>query len=312
MSEQCSCCKADTKKENNDVFLYYSTTDTLSIPETTSVGTSFRITTLRTDDFHEQDFTIRFNFSCNLVTEAAIGNINFQIFKQCSDQLTPIPVGSVFNYTKLFLGGDATAFSFKACDTNHDNCCIYFVLVTVAGTPTTGLISIANANLSALVSVDSYSSDQQQCCCCKQCGRIYTKYGASSNVPIAGETPAGESFTLASLSINPKNFNCPCIELEFTTNVIFPESFLVAFIQIFKQCECQIAPIPVGPVWLLEHPLPESNYNTFTFHVHDCMKKTGGCCTYYALLTVQLTVGEQTTLFRNSLLRATIADNVCM
>jgi len=322
MDKQCDCCKPEIAKKSNDAFLCYSTTDTLTIPAGTNVGTSFRITLLKINNAKGQHSTIRFNFSSNLVTEASIATVNFQIFKQCPDQLAPIPVGSVLTYTRLFLGGDATTFSFKACDKNYDECCIYYVAVTVVGTATTGLISINNANLSALASIDGCSSDNQYCdndecqsnyCC--NCIRptniVLSKCSSPSTVSVAGETSTGDTFTLASLQLNGKKFNQPCIELEFSTNTIFPTSILIAFIQVYKQCSCQLVPIPIGPTWLLDHSLPESNYNTYNFHVHDCIEKTEGCCTYYVLLTVQLATEGPATTFNNSILRATITDCAC-
>ncbi len=286
------------------------------------MGTSFRITSLKINNAKKQHFTIRFNFSSNLVTDSSIATINFQIFKQCSDQLVPFPISPVWTYTRLFLGGDATTFSFKACDKTHDNCCIYYVAVTVVGTATTGLISINNANLSALVSIDGCSSDDQYCVnneyqsehCChcpRPSTRVLSRCSAPSSVSISGETATGVTFTLASLQLNAEKFNQPCIELEFTTNTIFPTSILIAFIQVYKQCNCQLIPIPIGPTWLLDHSLPESNYNTYNFHVHDCIEKTEGCCTYFVLLTVQFTTEGSATMFNNSILRATIADYAC-
>ena len=319
----CDCNKTENLIVTYDAFLSYSSTDTLSIPESTSVGTSFRITSLIIDSSHGRKSKIRFNFSSNLVTDAFIGTVNFQIFKQCPEQIVPIPVGSVWSYTNIFISSEAIAFSFKACDEIYDECCAYYVAVTIASAVTEGTISINNANLSTLVSVDYCSADKQlfcsndinpfvcKCRCGKLCGRIFSKCSSLSNVSIADETPAGTTVTLVSLSINTEKFNHPCIELEFSTNTVFPESLLTAFIQIYKQCDCQMAQIPIGPVWLLEHALPESNYNTFTFHIHDCLDKKEGCCTYYAILTVQSAIGEAATLFRNSTLRATIIDCPC-
>ncbi len=322
MDKQCDCCKPEIIKKTCDAILCYSTTDTLTIPNATNVGTSFRITPLKVNHAKGPHSIIRLNFSSNLVTDASIATVNFQIFKQCPDQLAPIPVSSVWTYTRLFLGGDATTFSFKACDRNHDECCIYYVAVTVVGTATVGLISINNANLSALASIDGCSSDNQSCdndecqsdCCChcfNPSTRVLSKCSSPSSVSIAGGTSAGVTFTLATLQLNAEKFNHPCIELEFATNTIFQTSILIAFIQVYKQCNCQLVPIPIGPTWLLDHSLPESNYNTYTFHVHDCIEKTEGCCTYYVSLTVQFTPEGAATMFNNSTLRATIADCVC-
>ncbi|MDR1547699.1 MAG: DUF4489 domain-containing protein [Hungatella sp.] len=319
MNEQCVCYKPEFTNKINNAFLCYSTTDTLTIPDGTNVGTSFRITTLKINGCYS---TIRFNFSSNLVTDISAATLDFQIFKQCPDQLSPIPVSPVWRYTRLLLGGDAMTFSFKACDKDYDGCCTYYVAVTVVGTATIGLISINNANLSALAFIDGCSSDNQYCgndvCqsgCCGHCfnpfTRVLSKCSSPSTVSVAGETASGVTFTLATLQLNTEKFNQPCIELEFSTNIIFPTSLLTAFMQVYKQCNCQLVPIPIGPTWLLDHLLPETIYDTFTFHVHDCIDKTEICCTYYVLLTVQFTTAGAATMFRNSALHATIADSIC-
>ncbi len=322
LETQCSGCKTEDLM-TNEAFFIYSTTDTLSITAGTSAGTSFRIASLVIDSSYGRQLKIRFNFSANLITAAFLGTVNIQIFKQCSEQIVPIPVGPVWNYTSLFVGSEAIAFSFKACDELCDDCCTYYVAVTIASATVQGSISVNNANLSALVSVEHCSADKQLFCrddinppaclrrCCKPCGGIFSKCSSPSTVSVPEETPAGVPVTLATLSINTNKFNRPCIELEFSTNTVFPESLLVAFIQIYKQCDCQMSRIPIGPVWLLEHGLPESNYNTFTFHVHDCAEKEEGCCVYYAILTVQSELISLTTQFKNSILRATIIDNPC-
>lgn len=322
MNEHCDCCKPESLKETNGALLSYSTTDSLTIPEGTSVGTSFTITSLTVDNSHGQHSTVRLNFSSNLFADASIASINFQIFKQCPEQIAPIPVGSAWSHSRLLITSESTTFSFKACDNICDECCVYYVAVTVVAAATAGRLSINNANLSALVIMKNCLFDKQMYCCndeCQsdcnsRCGNssavTFSKCSSPFNVSVAGEVPAGDTYILASLNVNAEKYNLPCIELEFATNTIFPGSHLLAFIQIYKKCDCQMAPIPIGPIWLLEHALPEFDNLTFSFHMHDCLDKSDGCCNYYALLTVQFAPGG-TTLFNNSTLSATIVDRVC-
>lgn len=323
MNKQCDCCELEIPKENNCAFLSYSTTDTLTIPLGTSVGTTFRITSLTIDNSCKRFSTVRLKFSSNLVTDASIASINFQIFKQCSKQTAPIAVGSVWSYSRILITSEATSFSFKECDVICDECCVYYVVVTVVTAATAGVISINNANLSALAVFDGCSFEKQPYCgndecqsdcnsrCFKPCAGAFTKCSSPFNVSVAGGVPAGNTYILASLNINTEKFNHPCIELEFATNTIFSGSLLIAFIQIYKQCDCQVAPIPIGPIWLLDHSLPEIDYYTFSFHIHDCMDCVDGCCNYYALLTVQFAPEGVATLFNNSTLSAIIIDSAC-
>lgn len=324
MNKQCDCCEYEIPKEMNGAFLCYSTTDTLTIPEGTSVGTSFRITFLTIDNSHGRHSTVRLNFSSNLITDASIASVNFQIFKQCSGQIAPIPVDSVWSHVRPLITSESRTFSFKTCDDICDECCVYYVVVTVVEAATAGVVSISNANLSGLVIIDGCSFDKQlycgneECesdcsssCCFKPCAGAFLKCSSPFNVSVAGGTPAGAAYILASLNINAAKFHHPCIELEFATNTIFSASLLIAFIQIYKQCDCQMAPIPIGPIWLLDHSLPEFDDFSFSFHIHDCMNKTDGCCNYYALLTVQFAPEGAATLFNNSTLSATIIDSVC-
>ena len=323
MNEHCDCCKPESLKETNGALLSYSTTDSLTIPGGTSVGTSFTITSLTVDNSHGRHSTVRLNFSSNLVADASIASINFQVFKQCPEQIAPIPVGSVWNYSRIFITSESTTFSFKACDDICGECCVYYVVVTVVAAATVGLISINNAKLSALVIMDGCSFDKQlYCCkdecqsdcnsrCCKPSAVTFSKCSSPLNVLVAEGTPAGDTYILASLNVNAGKFNHPCIELEFATNTIFSGSILIAFIQIYKKCDCQMAPIPIGPVWLVDHSLPEIDYNTFSFHTHDCLDQSDGCCNYYALLTVQFAPGAVASLFNNSTLSATIIDRMC-
>ena len=90
-------------------------------------------------------------------TEAVI-TLNFQIFKQCKGQLAPIPVGSVWTYSRLIAVTESDSFRFFSCDCNicDDECCVYSVVATVTGilpeiNETIGSAVINNASLSAII-----------------------------------------------------------------------------------------------------------------------------------------------------------------
>ena len=96
---------------------------------------------------------IKFEFASNIVTTAAVLSLNFQIFKQCKNQLVPIPVGPVWTFSRLVAVTASDSFSFFVCDCDicDTECCTYSVVATVAGVATVGVTSINNATLGAIV-----------------------------------------------------------------------------------------------------------------------------------------------------------------
>ena len=80
------------------------------------------------------------------------GTIRFQVYKQCRNQFTPVPVGGSWNFTVPATGASAaTAFSFFVCDCDscNDDCCTYTVVIT-AVTATVGTLAVNNSTIAAL------------------------------------------------------------------------------------------------------------------------------------------------------------------
>ena len=96
---------------------------------------------------------IKFEFASNIVTTASVLTLNLQIFKQCKNQLVPIPVGPVWTFSRLVAVTESNAFTFFVCDCDicEEECCNYSVVATVVGVATVGVTSINNATLSAIV-----------------------------------------------------------------------------------------------------------------------------------------------------------------
>jgi len=128
----------------------------LVIPSTAIVGSSFTLTTL---SLNVKDFKypcIKFEFASNIVTTGAIRILHFQIFKQCRGSMNPFPIGPVWIFSSLIAITQSDTFSFHACDCDicDDECCVYSVIVTVAGIvqeETPGNTNINNASLSAVI-----------------------------------------------------------------------------------------------------------------------------------------------------------------
>lgn len=146
-------------------------------PSSTSIGavtagTNVTIASLNLDTTCLCDPRIKLEFASNIIAPAGIGTIdlNFQVFKQCRNQFTPVPVGPAWNYT-LANGPFNTTFSFFVCDSDScdKDCCTYTVVVTVVDPPATGTsISINNATLGAIATCRSNECEKD---CRKKCHR---------------------------------------------------------------------------------------------------------------------------------------------
>jgi hypothetical protein len=147
--------------KESEVALKCGTPGSVTLPLATLAGAAFTLSTVTLNTSELCDPCIKFEFASNIVTTAAVLTLNFQIFKLCRNQFTPIPVGPVWTFSRAVAVTDANTFSFIVCDCNicPDDCCTYSVVATVAGVATVGVTSINNATLSALI-VES----ERHCC----------------------------------------------------------------------------------------------------------------------------------------------------
>jgi hypothetical protein len=125
------------------------TLNSVTIPFGTTPGTTFPLATvtLNTSCFCKP--IVKLKFSSDINTTNLIGDINFQIFKLCTDQLRAIPVGSQFTFRRVGVATVAQPFTFFVCDCNtcFKGCCNY--TVTVTSSIVTGAIDINAASLTA-------------------------------------------------------------------------------------------------------------------------------------------------------------------
>lgn len=159
--KECGCKKEkedNRKKEKEaEVLLKCKTGFPLTIASTVPTPTSFTLNTLvlRTDHFCTP--CIKFEFASNIVTTDATVTLEFQIFKQCKNQIIPTPIGPVWEFSRTggFTGSDAFSFIVCDCDCDSDSCfdecCTYSVVVTVTEDGDTGTTVINNPTFSALV-----------------------------------------------------------------------------------------------------------------------------------------------------------------
>lgn len=130
----------------------------VTIPEETEVGTAFPLVNLNVDTQGFKKPCIKVEFLSNVLTDTATATLNFQLFRQCKGQLTPVPAGGVWTFSRAVATADeANYFGFALCDCDSCNrdCCNYSVVVTVAGAATTGTVTVNNATLIATVVEDS-------------------------------------------------------------------------------------------------------------------------------------------------------------
>lgn len=141
-----------------------STPSTVTIPALEDLGATFPTTSLNLRTPSRSCCCTRLDFTSNIVVPVGfLGTISFQIFKQCRNQLTPVPVGPAFTFSRTvaLVIGEANTFSFFICDCDpncDDETCTYSVVITNLSVITLGL-TVNNATLSAI------SACNENTCC---------------------------------------------------------------------------------------------------------------------------------------------------
>lgn len=126
----------------------------VTVPAETEVGTVFPLVNINVDTQGYKKACVKVEFFSNILTDTATATLNFQVFRQCTGQLTPVPVSGVWTFSRgVATAAEANSFSFALCDCDNCNCgcCNYSVVATVAGADTTGTVTINNATLIATV-----------------------------------------------------------------------------------------------------------------------------------------------------------------
>ena len=123
--ESCDCdCKCYCECERcralapNRTTLKCGCPGAVTLPLATIAGTNFTVATVTVDTKGFRKPCIKFEFASNIVTTAAVLSLNFQIFKQCKNQLVPIPVGPVWTFSRL-----VAVMLHLQCSCNGCRCC---------------------------------------------------------------------------------------------------------------------------------------------------------------------------------------------
>ncbi len=129
-----------------------------TIPADTEVGTVFPLVNVNVDNKGRKNTCVKVEFLSNILTATATATLNFQAYRQCDGQLTPVPVSSIWTFSRtVATNAEANSFGFTFCDCDNCNCgcCNYSVVATVVGAATTGTVTINNATVMATVVEDS-------------------------------------------------------------------------------------------------------------------------------------------------------------
>ncbi len=145
------------EQSTDDVQIRCRTYGAVTIPTETELGTEFSLVNLNVDTQGYKKPCVKVEFLSNILTDTATATLNFQVFRQCNGQLTPVPVSGVWTFSRtVATTAEANSFGFAVCDCDNCNCgcCNYSVVVTVAGAATTGTVTINNATLMVTVVED--------------------------------------------------------------------------------------------------------------------------------------------------------------
>ncbi|WP_291651259.1 DUF4489 domain-containing protein [Clostridium sp.] len=149
-----------------------------ALPVIGAVTATITLASLTVDTSCICDPVVKLDFSSAFTALAAvtIGGISVQIFKQCRNQITPVPVGPVYPVlgglaAVVLPGAIFTSFSICDSDSCDNDCCTYTAVATIVGplAATVGA-SFTNSNLIATITCKSNACARK---CHKKCDEKY-------------------------------------------------------------------------------------------------------------------------------------------
>ncbi|MCH3962843.1 MAG: DUF4489 domain-containing protein [Clostridium sp.] len=144
-------CKVEQKEEKSCQPIIKCSCPTSTVVPLVSIGDSFTVASLNLNTSKISNPCVKLEFATNLIgTVAGAGILRFQVFKQCTGQMNPVPIGPTWSYGPIAIGNDT--FSFFVCDCDDscfDGCCTYTVVATT--TVALGTLSLNNSTLGAIV-----------------------------------------------------------------------------------------------------------------------------------------------------------------
>ncbi len=292
-----------------------------------SIGTSVPAANITIDTSKFCNPCILFEFTSNIIGTLFQGTLNFQLYRSCNNQL-PIPVGPQFTFTQSIPAIFGKMFTFFVCDCNlcSNECYNYSIVVSAGGSAAViGNVGIFAARLAAIIEDNPEYDDD-----CYPANELIHKENKTilkcgtpgSAVSITPDTLLGTTFTVSTLNLNTSCLCDPCVKLEFTSTLAYSspttiDSTVVNF-QVFKLCDNQRNPIPVGPQLVFSVPFTTviepiepgfSGTSTFSFFVCDCDSCHHEGCTYSVVATTA--TADASVTITNARLSAIATDNNC-
>ncbi len=150
------CCLSDDcqeQYEKHKFLIKCSSSNNLIIPAGITAGTTYIVASLDLDLVNFCNPSVNLEFSSNILALISFVEIDFQIFRQCKDDMSPTAVSPVWTFNSLTPGSNSITFTFLTCDCdqNHCGCCTYTVLATITSSVETNPTTINNAMLDAFV-----------------------------------------------------------------------------------------------------------------------------------------------------------------
>ncbi len=162
MDSKQQCCVYDDCQEDNirynNFLIKCSSSNNLVIPVGTTSEITYTLVALDLDLGHFCNPMVNLEFISNILSPISFAELNFQIFRQCKGELSPVAVSSIWTFNTLTPGVNSSTFTFNSCDCNlnYCGCCTYTVVVTVTSAVATNPTTINNAKLDIFVT-ESYS-----------------------------------------------------------------------------------------------------------------------------------------------------------
>jgi hypothetical protein len=308
-------CKPHSKlsKEIFPITFKCSIPNTITVLDSTSAGTAIILASVILNPSSCCKSIIKFEFSFQIVTTAFIGNLNFRIFKLCPHQLIPTPIGTQFTFTRNRGDTSSNALSFFVCDCDCDKhideCCTFIAIVTT-GNVTAGTAAINSATLSAL-SVPNFKDDFIACSETHQVQcPVLLKCGTPGSLTIPDATPLGQTFPLASVTINTSFLCKPLVALDFASSIDLTNFIGILNFQVFKLCDHEVNPIPIGSQFAYRRGAFGGGAlvdDIFAFSICDCAMCSNECCTYTVVVTTA-TITAGTAIINSATLSAFAID----
>ena len=149
----------DKEEEKCPTIIKCGCPSSITIPESAEAGDIFTLASLTLDTSCLCDPIIKLEFASNIViTAGTSGAFTVQIFKQCKNQINPVPVGPAWAWNP---GGansvESETFSFFICDSDlcDDDCCTYIARATITTDVGNNSINVNNATLGAIATCKS-------------------------------------------------------------------------------------------------------------------------------------------------------------